>query len=108
MFSLRSQDDIPKKGAVRAVLAVAYVVAVASLMTLLERTTNEGELGMLAPVGFLLMFTLSAAVMASLVFGTPVQLYLDGKKHESVRLVGWTIGWLAMVTVGILLSMLVR
>lgn len=100
MFFHRHNDqDIPKKGVTSALGAFAYVIAVVLLLSNIGRLAESGEDGVLAPVGFLMLLVLSAAVMGLLIFGAPVMLYIDGKKKEAVRMVAWTIGSLAVITV---------
>ena len=49
-----------------------------------------------APILFLLLFVTSAAITGSLVLGKPVLMYLDGAKREAIQLFLYTIGWLAL------------
>lgn len=91
-----------KKGVRNAFGAFLYVAAVAMFMTVAERTFGQHEPGILGPIGFLMLFVTSAAVMGLLIFGGPVMLYIDGKKKEAVRLVGWTVGALAVITIIVL------
>ena len=51
----------------------------------------------------LLLFTLSAAVVGGLVFGESVMLFFDNKKRESVKAAIYSIGWLGLYTVFVLL-----
>lgn len=73
---------------------VAYISFVSFLMFNVERVFGEKEDTFLAPVAFLLLFTLSAAIVGMLVFGRPVMLYLDGKKKEAMNFAGTTVGFL--------------
>lgn len=60
------------------------------------------------PVAFLLLFSLSAAVMASLIFGLPAILLLDGKKKDGILAVFYSIGWLGFYTIlGLLILILI-
>jgi len=52
----------------------------------------------IVPIAFLSLFTLSAAMM-SFIFGSqPLQLYLDGKKKEAVKLFLQTVVIFAGIT----------
>jgi len=51
------------------------------------------------PFVVLLLFSLSAAIVGSLVLGQSVLLFLDGKKNESVKATTYSIGWLAFYTI---------
>jgi hypothetical protein len=89
-------------GALNAFGAFAYIAAVVTLMSNLEKLAGPDDHGILAPLVFLSLFVLSAAVMGMLVFAAPVMLYIDGKKKEAVRLLAWTIGSFAAITVCLL------
>ncbi len=78
---------------------VAYVAIVGTIMENAERVLGSVDNNMLAPVAFLTLFVLSAAVTASLVVGKPALMYLNGQKAEAVRLFLYTVGWLAIFTV---------
>lgn len=84
-------------------------VAVAVYVYLIVLLLGNGEAmfgrlnGTTGPLVFLLLFVLSAAVVGSLVFLHPLYMFMDGKKKESVRLLGYTIGALALVTVAIII-----
>jgi hypothetical protein len=52
----------------------------------------------LTPFVVLSLFSLSAAVVGSLVFGQTVLLFLDGKKKESVTAAFYSIGFMAVYT----------
>ena len=90
---------IAKQGLLFAGLSVLYVAIVAVVMTNAPRIFGSQMTGLLAPIGFLLLFVVSAAMMGLLIFGKPVMLYLDGQKREAVALLGCTIGSLAIITV---------
>lgn len=57
------------------------------------------------PVIYLMLFVISAAITASLVFGKGVLMYLDGLKKSAVKLVLMTIGWM-VVLVGLTVLLL--
>ncbi len=59
------------------------------------------------PVAVLMLLVLSAAVMGTLVFGRPILMYLDGKKREAVMFLGYTLGWLTLLTLLVFLSLAV-
>ena len=81
-----------------AVLMAAYVALIA--LTMANAETLFGPVDPpLAPMGFLLLLVVSAAIAGLLVFARPIVWYLDGKKKEAVRLVIWTVGFLALMTV---------
>jgi hypothetical protein len=53
-----------------------------------------------------MLFVLSATIVGSLVLGRPILLHLEGKKNEALRFFGYTVGWLAILTVIIFLARL--
>jgi len=74
---------------------LAYIGLVAFIMTNGEAIFGGNDnKTVLAPIAFLLLFTLSAAIMGLLIFGRPVMLYLDGKKKEAMEFVAATVGFL--------------
>ncbi|MEK7631436.1 MAG: hypothetical protein AAB445_01020 [Patescibacteria group bacterium] len=73
---------------------VVYISFVSFLMFNVERIFGGQPDTFLAPVAFLLLFTLSAAIVGLLVFGRPIMLYLDGKKREAVEFAATTVGFL--------------
>jgi hypothetical protein len=58
------------------------------------------------PLALLMLFVLSATIVGSLVLGRPILLHLEGKKNEALRFFGYTVGWLAILTVIIFLARL--
>lgn len=94
-----------KQGLLHAVGALAYIVAIGTLMSNAERWFGKVPEAF-APVIVLSMLVVSAAVMGMLVFGRPVMLYIDGKKREAVALIAYTVGSLAAFT-ALLIAVLV-
>lgn len=76
---------------------LAYISLVALVMYAIGKFFGEKpDPAIIAPIAFLLMFVISAAVSGFLILGKPLMLYLDGQKKEAVQLFGLTIGWLAV------------
>lgn len=71
-----------------------YITFVAFLMSNGNSLFGNIDNTIIGPVAMLMLFTLSAAVVGSLVFGRPVMLYLDGKKREAMNFAGATVGFL--------------
>jgi hypothetical protein len=73
----------------------AYIGLVALLMNSAQRFFgNTPDNKIIAPITFLLLFVLSAAVSGALVLGKPVLMYVEGKKKEALALFGFTLFWL--------------
>lgn len=75
-----------------------YITLVSLLMTNGNQIFGQAN-GVLGGVGILLLFTLSALIVGSLVLGKPLMLYLDGAKKEAVKLLMYTISILALITI---------
>lgn len=75
-----------------------YIALVAFLMTNGNRFFGQGN-SILGGIGVLLLFTLSALIVGTLVLGKPLMLYLDGQKKEAVKLLFYTIIILAIITI---------
>ncbi len=64
-----------------------------------------GQSRVFGPVAFLLLFILSASVTGSLVLGRPILMYLENKKREAVSVFIYTLVFLALIVIGVLLGM---
>ena len=90
---------------VNGVAASAYIMLVAWVMTVVSKMAPVPNT-FLAPVAFLSMFTLSAAIMAYIFCYQPIQLYFDGKKKLAINLFMQTIAVFAGITLIIFVVML--
>jgi len=90
------KTNILKYAAVHALGAALYVALVVTLIE--NEALNAGGNETLTAFAVLMLFSVSAGIMASLIFGRPLMWYLDGKKKEAVKLVGATIGFMAIIT----------
>lgn len=82
---------------VNSAATAAYITLVALLMTKGNDIFGQAT-GVLGGVGILLLFTLSALIVGTLILGKPLVLYLDGAKKEAVKLLLYTILFLALIT----------
>lgn len=77
--------------------AAVYIFLVSQIMrngnTLFGKTDN-----FFTPFVVLLLFSLSAAVVGSLVLGVPFMLFSEGKRKESILAFLYSIGWLGLYT----------
>ncbi len=78
---------------------VVYVSGVSWFMTNASKLFGNKPDNIRMPIAMLLLLVLSAATTGSLVFGYPVWQYLDGKKKEAIKSLGWTLAFLAIFTV---------
>ncbi|MES2953488.1 MAG: hypothetical protein V4674_02920 [Patescibacteria group bacterium] len=80
-----------------ALTAALYIVGIVSLMYF-GSTFVESEDTVLIPMAMLSLFTLSAAVMATVFFYQPISLLLEGEKESAFKLALHTIGYFAVIT----------
>lgn len=78
-----------------ALLAFAYIVGIAAFFNLGVEKMFKSVPEFFAPIIMLSLFVLSAAIMAILIFGKPVLLYLDNQKKDAVKMLFYTLGCLA-------------
>jgi hypothetical protein len=78
-----------------------YVLVVVMIMSNGEKIFSSDK-GLLIGVTMLMLFIVSAAICGTLVLVKPIMLYLDNQKKEALKLLYFTIGWLAIFTVVIL------
>jgi hypothetical protein len=89
-----------------AVLVLIYVTLIATVMSHGEALFGKKDTAW-TPVAVLMLFVLSAAVTGTLVLGRPVLMYVNGEKKEAIQFFGYTIAWLAALTVLVFLVMIV-
>ena len=95
-------NKILQRSLLNALGTIAYVSVVAIIMQNGEKIfENINET--IAPIAFLTLFVLSAAVTGGLVLGKPVLMYLDNQKKEAIKLFLYTLCWLALAIVILLL-----
>ena len=74
-----------------------YSSVTAYIMSSAERFFGKMD-GLISIIAFLMLFTLSAVVVGTLILGRPIILYVDGQKKESVKLLLQTIVALFLIT----------
>lgn len=82
-----------------AVLASAYIGAIAIMMDFATRLSPGPDLRIITPFAMISLFTLSAAVMGYLFLSAPIQLYLAGDKKKAVMLFLQTVAVFGGITV---------
>jgi hypothetical protein len=88
---------IVKRGIINALATGAYVTVI-GLFIANANTFFGTHDKPFTPVVVLLLLVLSAAVCGSLLFGQPAMWYVDGKKKQALKLLGATLGSLAVIT----------
>lgn len=77
---------------INALSASAYIILVVAVMTFVTQPLRNKPDTFFAPITVVFVLTLSVAVMAFLFFYQPLQLFLEGKKKDAVRLFVQTVG----------------
>lgn len=92
-------------GFLHALGAMGYVALVAWLFSYVETVgPQEDSFSLMLPMGFLLLFSASAGVMASIVFLRPALWYLEGQKKEALILFASTVAFLAFGAFALIVS----
>lgn len=92
-----------KNPVINALTALGYISLVASVMFFGTKLAgSKPDDSVLAPIAFISLFTLSAAVMGYIFLSNPLQLYLDGKKKEGINLFVKTLGIFGVITAAVL------
>ncbi len=95
---------------INALGASAYIGLIVALLNFVSQTQSNKPDTAFAPVAFLSLLTLSAAVMAFLFFYQPLLLFIDGKKKDAVQLFVKTLavfaGFTAIVWILLLLGLI--
>jgi len=91
-----------KNPLINAVSASAYILLVSLVLNFGGKLAPKED-SIFAPVAFVSLFTLSAAVMGFLFGYQPFQIYFSGKKKEAVNLFLKTLAAFAFLTVVFLL-----
>ncbi len=88
---------------INAIYAEVYIVIIAFVMRHVGAPDTPDNF--FTPIGALSLLVLSAAVMAYVFLGEPVQLYLNGEKGQSVRFFMKTVMAFAVITIIALIVM---
>ena len=81
-----------------AFAALGYIILVATVMFYGIKNISHEKDTILIPVTMLSLFSFSAAIMSYTFLSQPLQLYLDGKKKEAVKLISQTIAIFGAIT----------
>ncbi len=98
-----------KNPVLNALAALVYITVVASVMFFGTRNIGPDN-SVVIPIVMLSLFTLSAAVMGYIFLSNPLQLYLDGRKKEGIKLFTQTLavfGGITALGVAVLISGLI-
>lgn len=81
----------------RALLAYAYIFCIVLFFKISANKTFGNVPEFYGPIIMLPLLVLSASIMAILIFGKPVLLYLDNQKKDALTMLFYTVGWLAII-----------
>ncbi len=93
-----------KNPLINALAALVYITLVATIMFNGNKMAGPDK-SIIVPMAIMSLFSLSAAIMSYIFGSEPLQLYLDGKRKEAVKLFLQTVAIFAGITV-ILLTLL--
>lgn len=93
-----THKEIVGRAAKHALGASVYVLIVITVMRAISKTRANTPDTPLDIFTGLMLFSVSAGIMAALVFGKPAMWYADGHRKEAVKLLGWTLGFMAAIT----------
>jgi hypothetical protein len=83
-----------------------YVLVISWFLSNGEKIFNNGKPdSFLAPAVMLILLIISATITGTLVLGKPILLYLENKKIEAVKMLSYTVSWLAIITIIILFGL---
>lgn len=84
-----------------------YVGLVALLLQNGEKLFGVGN-KLIGTVVFILIFVLSATITGALVLGRPVLLFLENQKKEALKLFFYTLGWILIMILIVLIAQILR
>ena|SRR3989338_5612472 len=87
-----------KIASINSFLVLAYVILIVWIMQMFEKSGSDFP-SPWTPVAFLMLLTLSAAIVGTLIFARPVMIFLEGGKKEAVKLLAYTLGCLIILTI---------
>jgi hypothetical protein len=99
-------NKIMKKAFVNSLLTSLYIIAVGLFFYYGSMVKIGKANAFLAPIALLFLFVFSAALTGFLLLGTPLQMYIDGKKKEALSLITYTLGFFFAFTLTALLLLI--
>ena len=81
-----------------AAFTALYIIVVASFMNYGSQIKLGRVNTVLAPIALLMLLVTSASITGYLIFGKPVQLYIDTKKKEAISLLTHTLIYFSAIT----------
>jgi hypothetical protein len=94
-------------GIANALGAFIYVLLVSWLMQNAERMFDSDQ-HIFQGAAMILLFVLSATIMATLVLGRPILLFLSNQKKDALKMFGITVATLIILTAIVFVYLLLR
>lgn len=91
---------------VNALVAAGYISLLVTIIFNSPKFITDSELGMMAPIAFLSLFVISAALMGYLFVYPPARLLIEGKQAEATKLFLYTVLSFALIILAIILAWL--
>jgi hypothetical protein len=89
-----------KNSFISAAGVLVYTLGLATLLFNSERLLPlPAEPNLLYPVLAMMTLVISATITGLMVLGRPINLYMNGKRTEAFTLLYYTIGWLIVLAV---------
>lgn len=89
---------------INALVAAGYISLLVTAIFNSPKLVTDNELGMMAPILFLSLFVISAALMGYFFVYQPVRLLIDGKQTEATKLFLTTVLSFAGIILATLLA----
>lgn len=89
---------LKKTALINALLTTLYIVAISIFFYFASELKLGRDNQFLTSITMLLLLVSSAAFTGYLVVGKPLQLYIDGKKKDALRLLLTTFSFLFVIT----------
>ncbi len=94
--------NIIKWSFINSLGTIAYIALLVTIMNAAGKSMQfKNEL--IAGITMLTLFVFSAAVTSSLILGRPVLMFISGQRVESIRLFVYTLGWLSIALIILLI-----
>lgn len=91
-------SSIQRQALKNAFFTAIYVVCVGTFMYFGGQAKIGQSNVFLLPITILLLLVTSASITGYLIFGKPVQLYIDSKKKEALSLLKYTLIYFSTIT----------
>ncbi len=95
-------SKLPWYGLAHAAGTAVYIFLVVSIMNNASRIFGNDK-PPLTGLAVLMLFVVSAAIVGALVLGKPIVWFLNGNKSEAIKLFSYTVGWLLLFVIVLLL-----